>query len=408
MSATVENHRVTMWMGGPSLLDAPAELRRALAEDLLATTARYKVRNIVTNEPRSYRAGPGGRSKFLDAVAADQIEDFGIHSPPYSPFPEDVPPEGLVSLSVVFGYRHSPEFASRIEITVAPGADSSVEEVAVSQVALISRWFDRLGAGSAFVSSLTFHEGRRTGDYTITTRYEEAHGSGSLLYWPSLQRYVRGAFWGNGLSAAVCTYLGGRDAVLRAAPAFVKVPLGTGAWLQLSASPPAETNAITRLEAYLQPVLGWSREDVAPRPNFASSSRGASAVQSVEVAAHEDSLDGAPPRTRRRTVPIKWLRASADTADGIAIHLAHPAVKATENRIVGVVEDWYADGVAGMYGGGKFHTLSGPTVAGPVLRWSVDFGLANQRQALRDLARRLAALGIEEIRQIVVGTEQVG
>ena len=176
-----------------------------------------------------------------------------------------------------------------------------------------------------------------------------------------------------GLRADLCDVLGGREYVLRDAPAPIVRPLGEGVWLQLSESPPADYDALARLADFLGPALRWAGNDLRAAIEESRSQSRAEQLQDrpidvdgleAEAAAHAARVaeqGSAAHLGKRKTVPIRGLRdVGVDVA--LNIYLAAPPTTPQLTYLVAMIQRWYADGFEGKFGGNGFHGLTGPTV----------------------------------------------
>jgi hypothetical protein len=302
---------------------------------------------------------------------------------------------GDASCIFSFGVPEDADFALYAGLLVRPYFADQRQGVLEQLVALVTRWFVEWGAGAAFVSFAG--PGRpEQQDVPLRTAHEVAHILPTLLLWPDVCRYSRGAFWGTGLGPDLCDPLSGRDRVLRDAPVSVAQPLGDGAWLQLSGIPPAEPAELQQLATFLQPLLTWTAADLLAH---ARSHVTTIPPEEEQHRPRQRPIRGAP------TLPVRFRRDFEGTG-GFNLHLAAPPTAAQRDDIQAVMDAWYQDGFWGAFGGRGLHELTGPSVDGAVLRWFIDFGSADERIAVRVLAQRLAPLPGLAGARLVIGTEE--
>jgi hypothetical protein len=395
---------LTAWLAAPPTLRDAHELVFALVDDLLLVLRPYAIRTIYTSEPRYYRLGSTGRARLAEALTSGQVENLHLGSDPATRA------QGSAVASLFLGSKASVDTATRVGIRIQPYEDSGAEPALIARqlVHFVARWFGRLRAAAAFVSD-------RLDDDTNCTVYEAERSQGALFTWPALRRYSRGVFWGTGLGPDHCAQLGGREQVLRDAPADVRRPLEEGVWLQLSEVPPAEPYAYRRLGEYLAPLMTWTRDDVQlmvpSAGDTAETASSAIARQPAELPSIPGTLQGLPSGSlgRRRAVPMRLIGGDVEVQTGLNVYLSEPPTPGQLEALIAAVQAWYQEGFDGAFpsglGQGAFHHLFGPSVEGAVLRWHVDFGSADERHALKSLRMRLADVTNVSVLRLIVGTE---
>jgi hypothetical protein len=372
--------RVCAWLGAAPELATRPEALFAIVQELIGLVQPIPIDAVFTSEPRSYRITPNGLHALETALAMRRIESLLFSSP-------SGPPPYVTSADVMIYLGASDDSEPRpanigIGFVLPDPADR--EPVVQRLAAFVQRWAATLEVASAFVSTdprdtagLTWLEGERK---TLATRT-----------WYQAQLNARGVSWGMMLGSALCARLGGRERVLEEAPAAIRTALGDGVWLQLSAIPSADPNAVERMTAYLNPLLNWS----APE--------------------HRVALPIARQQTPRvvggdSAVPIRWLVPGEDTS-AINIYLARSVSDAGVNAVVVAVKDWFKAGfVAHSDESPRFHYVSmhSHDREDAVLRWQIDLGHVDERVAVEELARALVALPEHPVTEIVVGVEEIG
>lgn len=389
--------QLVAWLGGSPALGGDADRLLALLDDVLALARPYGVDSVWSSEPRTYRLTPRGRDALGQALAAGRPESLIVASDPR------VRTSGATA-ELTLGAREFPSAARQVSVRLRP--PDRWDETALQLVDLVQRWFAPVGAAAAFVSAFRFGDTAAQDDPTVTAHERGPERQALWTVWPALPRYLRGAFWGNGLGAGLCARLGGPERVLADAPVALARPLGDGVWLQLPGTPPAAGEDLARLGEYLAPLLHWTKADVAPlappRPRVPSRQRPAGAATA-------SSGSSRPPRGRAVAV-----RLASELGPDVALNVTLAASPTDEQRaaIEAAVDAWYHAGFAGAFpsgvGRGVFHDLTGPSSDGAVLRWQADLGSADVERAIRVLAERLGAVPGVAVRRLVVGTEEVG
>lgn len=386
---------VTAWMGFPPWVREQGELVFTLSESLLATLPQFSpIERIYSSEPRYYQPTPQGAAALSAALAAKHIDSLELGSPA-----RPKAQSSQVSGSLHLGFSWRSDLAVTVGIMVQP-AGIAPSAVADHLTSFVGRWFERLDAASAFVSYFRLEGRKQVGDAPRMTTHEEERGRTIPFQYEVLKRYMRGAFWGTGLGSELCQQLGGREVVLRDAPATISRRLGAGVWLQLSPEGPiAADGTLASLRHFLAPVLRWSPHEVrnlvaaTPTPTLQADQP----PGPTGIATHE------APRQRRRAVPV----ADAGDEGGLNIYLDTAPSPIDVASITATVADWFRDGVNEAFGG-PLHELTGPVTEHTVMRWRIDFGTADTRRAVRDLSRRLGGLPGIGVSRLVVGVESAG
>jgi hypothetical protein len=282
-----------------------------------------------------------------------------------------------------------------LAMSVKCGEQSEATGTVVDEMAqLIRHWFAPLHAAAAFVSN-------REGGYVGSTRHESHSDRRMLVTWEAVNHYARGTTWSMGLGPTLCNRLEGAESVLANAPVPIKGRLGDGVWLQCSGNPADDYESVlAALEAYLYPLLDWTRDDPIvqwPKPY---------APPSDSTPRRGRSTSPSPVAGVVTPVPVEYLPdVGLDT--GLNLYLREPLDETRLAALTELVGDWYGRGLFGGFGGVGFHELRGPIVDGSILRWRIDFGSADILVALETLARELGAteLGMQ---RLVIGVEHVG
>lgn len=401
MNATGTRGGMTAWVAGPPSARNDSALLVFLVEDVLRLLKPYGIGLLLSSEPKTYGPSDEGLRLLAESLAEGRIDGISLGSQP-----SRLQGPGYGCADLDFGQATYPsEMAVRIGVRIRPFQSEDVASVGESLTTFARSWFARLGAAAAFVSASWMVDGYMVGDSDSRTSHEAVHGLPSLTLWPDLCRFARGAFWGMGLGHDLCERLGGRERVLGEAPALVAEPLATGAWLQLSGVPPADPVEIERLRGFLAPVLNWSLSDTLHGKLFAPAGRARELVpnrgsQRIESTTPKRVVEGF-----RIAVPTRFLR-QLSSLEGVSIHFDSPPTREQSSTIEALVADWYRQGFNGGFGGAGLHSISGPIVEGSVLRWLVDFGDVDVRQAGHALARILGQLKGIRVARLVFGTEQ--
>lgn len=381
---------LTVWLAGAPERARDGALTASLVEDLLTLLQPHGVTGVWTSEPRTYRASPRGLAQLRAAIEVGRVTSVVMSAEPGRTAGDAT---GRVDFTSRQQYLPAVQVGARI---AAPGAAIGAMVEPLAQ--FVQRWAERLEAGAAFLST-------DPDDGFLQTRYERERLQGTVFNWAAVRRYARGVFWGMLLGPDLCGVLGGLERVQAEAPVDEARRLGEGLWLQVSAVPPPPEDALQRLEAYLQPLLGWTRDDLTrlgqPRPTPGEARPPGTSIVSM----------ARPQGTRRERVrphvSVQYLGpVGVDT--GLHVHLAAPPSASEREVLVRLVGDWYTAGVLGQFGGAGFHDLMGPSEEATVLHWRIDLGSADGPRAIHDLAARLGALPSPGIERLVVGTERVG
>lgn len=417
---------LTAWIGAPPDLWQDGALVYALITDLVELLHPYGLYpTIYTGEPRNYRRTPKGLAQLEQAVLQRRADFVSIITPAWVPKPGPISDQALASISMMS--REFPGSASKIEISIRPTRRSEFPLAASRVTDFVIRWFAPLRAAAAFVSA-TWYARRnpvtRTnpslGDHATGTAFER-DGRLHLGQWEEITRFGRGAFWGTGLGPDLCARLGGQARVLAQAPVPIARPLDGGVWLQLPSVPPAAPADLARLASYLEPILSWNDEEVWTLRKEAQARRRAEeaarfsemapSVVAETILREAEERGQGPTRGKRKAVPIRGLdRIDVDVT--LNLRLSGPLTPVQQALVESVVDGWYRNGFDGAYqigpGSGGFHSLSRPSVDGPVLRWHVDLGTADGTKAIHDLAKRLGNVPDVTVRRLDLGTEEVG
>lgn len=385
--------RVTAWIGLPPMIRDAPETLIAFLDDLLQLVEPYNVQSVQSGEPRMYRLNVRGRAGLKDALMEKRIEYFTLVNEDFATYPHI-----YCNVFAQFGYRQHPNAAARIDFRVWPRTLADSQGAADTIADFIKRWFIPLHAGAAFVSLTDSQNSAHVGDDPTITSYEKLRQQ-SLLHWPAITRYVRGAFWSNGLGPDLCARLGGQAQVLRDAPVFCAEPLGKGVWLQTSEVFPASQETLDQLARFLAPLLDWTKNDILPY----FSQIGAALIPQ-EITAETDEFEDA----LHPMVAVRWLDTSYESDVSINIYVASSPTLEQRVSIQALLSRWYAVGFNGGFGGSGFHSITDASFGGPVIRCSIDLGKVDALLAFDSLRKRLAALPNIEVREVVLGTEVVG
>lgn len=389
-SSPPENeYGLTAWLIAPPELARNSPALRDLWSDLLEFAGPYRVDSFWTSAPKTYGNTPTGRAQLTDALAGGRAPTLIFRGYRASPSP------GVLDTILSLRALEYADLAVKLEIAVS--WSRAVEWTAAGElIDLIRRWFARVRAAAASISD-------RQGDSARVTPHELQPRRRALVTWDALNFYARGAAWAMGLGPGLCARLGGPERVLAEAPVPLREPLGQGVWLQCSSSPFEDyAPVLTRLEAYLHPLLDWTRDDplvqwprwgppVPETEPTAPSARGQVRLTSAAAA---------------RPVPLEYLP-DVELDTGLNVYLAAPPSERQVERLRDLVGRWYGEGVTGGFGGVGLHDLGGPTVDGSVLRWRVDFGSADPEVAIDALARELGAATDLRVERLLIGVEHV-
>jgi hypothetical protein len=388
---------ITAWVAGPPMVRRDSSLLISLVDDLLRLLKPYGIGSLLTSEPKIYHSTPNGLKLLAESLLQRRIDGISLGSEPYR-----VNDAGYACADLDFGQAtYASDMALGIDVRIRPALTTDIDNTAASLNSFAKNWFSKLGAAAGFISAWQMGDEHTMGDFASRTSYEATNGLPGLMLWSDVCRFARGAFWATGLGPDLCAQLGGRERVLRDAPTVVAEPLGTGVWLQLSGVPPPDPVEVEHLQRFLAPVLNWRLSDTnygqrpAPTPG--------------ELGARPTRKAGSPIVTRPAdgacVVPIHFLRGVSGT-DGVNIHLQSRPNRSQCAAIQALVSGWYRHGFHGGFGGTGLHSISGPIVDGNVLRWLVDFGDVDVRQAAGTLAQSLGQLKGVRVARLVFGTEQ--
>lgn len=393
---------LTAWLGGPPGILVGGDLVVSLLGDLIEIMRPYGVWEIGTSEPRTYGLSSRAQGQLAEALKAGRITDLGfVGGSVFDPWGG---PQVSVQVSLRSPYGNY--FATTVGLDIRRLTQAEAVTAAPILAELITRWFAPLQAAAAFVSD-------RPEDAAIITVHERSERRGSLLTWPAIGHFLRGVFWGMGLGPSLCARLGGRGRVLVEAPVAVARTIGEGVWLQVTPEPPAGEAALARLAAYLKSLLHWTpAERRALRPTSSSTSTTSETEADSLVSTPQRERDPALGReagtrvTRGREVPISIIEL-IDPDVCLNVYLRAAPSRSQQDAVERAMATWYERGFEGQFGRAGFHSLSGPTVDGRVMRWSVDLGSADSQRALEALAHSLGRLSSPRVQRVVVGTEHV-
>jgi hypothetical protein len=391
---------LTAWLAGPPELGNDPEFAMALITDLLlflrGGEQRFRVDSVLTDEPRIYPTDSQGLADLARRIRAKSARELDFAGESRDRAVGDVTAHITLGRSLSF---RSP-LATAVGVALRPADGHRLADTTERVVGFVKRWFVAMSAVSAFVSNYGALAGRSFGDHSTATEHEHGAERTVLLEWEDLRRFARGAFWGTGLGPDLCARLGGRERVLSEAPAARKEPLGEGVWLQLSAAPPTDQSSLETLRVYLQPLLEWTRVDLATQ--FPNGPRERSGGGHGRLASRDSASS---PRVSVQVLP----RFHEDHSGGLNIYLGAPPTSEEQEVIERTVRSWYDSSFQASSSGAQqagFHDIRGPTVEAQVMRWFIDLGMANAPVALDALAAELGRLGGVKVDRLVVGTEE--
>ncbi len=212
----------------------PATARRS---SVYAGTTHY--RTIVGEDLRDWNG--------VERVGALPSSQLGAVSVGYA---SDDEPKGLVDIGIDFASKRGVDIADEWSLWAHP----SVASPAV--LAEIVDWFiESAVEAQACTGFITFDT------FARESPYEAGLGYGFLESLRLCDRFLRGYFWGNLLSAAHLDALGGRDYVLACAPVHiardVSQPNHPLVYLQICEDDPSSVSMeqLASLREFLKPVL---------------------------------------------------------------------------------------------------------------------------------------------------------
>lgn len=267
--------------------------------------------------------------------------------------------------------------------------------------------FTRLGCCYGFIHLEDAYRGLR--DSPTYTRVENEQGIPGMLLPEALAQvervtnWVRGAFWGNWLGPGQIEALGGKQRVLKEAPAAVKLDLGPpGVYLQATKSVwKLQRRHMEQLEEFMRPALP-TREALGypPLPRRTPE----------ELAALAGAPDP-PPLPRRRvgryepSFPVTQSRQRGGGNVVFALHVVPDPTQELARAVAQLLRPWWEEGAQGAFGGTGFQFLSDIGIEGDAIIWFVDWGDA-RTDGYYDLLRRLDEFCTE--RHVTVTRLQVG
>ena len=398
-ASALEPLTITAWLAGPPDLSDEAQLVMSLVEDILVVRRgpadQVKIETLLSDEPRTYSADRRGLGALAEKIRVKAVGGLDISgSAPGGSI-------GDVTAQINLGRSHPYRSPLATSVWIAMRSNGDRADTAARLVDFVKGWFVPMRAASAFVSYSGRPGAGHSSDWGTVTRHEAAPDRTVLVEWADLRRFARGAFWGTGLGFELCERLGGRDRILSQAPAPVKEHLNGAVWLQLSSVPPADELALQKLSSFMSPLLQWTRADL--RTQFPESR-----PTMPESGGRRRRPEDLPTAHR---VPMRILDSfHEDRSGGLNIYLAVAPNPEQRIAIEESVRTWYESSFQGFFAsrfGIGFHDIQGPRIDGRIMRWVIDLGIANSREALDALAVRLALLPGVEIDQLVVGTERV-
>jgi len=239
--------RVTGWMLAPPVTGDYSGIVVRLVNELLALLSDYGA-GMAFYSP-FFQGYP--QPTLQEALSQEIVEIIDIHD--YSSSAS----KNSASVHISPGLPRESINVFCLSCFIQPGNSHQILETANDLAHFFKRCFTELNGDSAFISMSTMSPSRIVnGDNPAATTLE-IDRQVKLANDDLWHRFVRGVFWGNGLSSELCDRLGGQATVLRDAPVFRAEPAAKGVWLQLSKSFPPKTEEIDRLKTYLSPLLGW-------------------------------------------------------------------------------------------------------------------------------------------------------
>jgi hypothetical protein len=400
MVVRMERFTVTAWLGAPPNLKLDGERVGSVIDDALRLYGNKSEIEIRSSEPCRYRLTPTGRESLSRAITRGAVRSLLY----YGEYPASYA-SGENRFSIRFDDLPDPYQASTFSVVITD-KDTVSTAAAVSET--IKRWFVCLDAACAWVS---YRRGDDIDDSSSTawTKLEATRRQRLSSYWPALQTFVRGAFWGNLLSASHCDRLGGRDRILREAPVWHAQPVGEGIWLQLSKTLPPSPDAVDRLEAYLAPLLNWTPTDVEQW-------RLAWATKNSEY--YNSKQFHSPPETRSiaySDLPeVRWLFEPEDAWDlDINIYVDEALGEEARQQIGAIIQGWFAEGAQaeGFESDVPYHLreMTEPAFGEMAVRFSVECRSEGKFPLIVERLREwLTMVTTVRITEVILGMETVG
>lgn len=392
-TAVSDYYRIILRLAASPLLRYKVPLLILLVREIRALLRTYGVMGIYSSEPRLYRDSPNADKLLAEALSFQCINQIDMVS--------ETTVCGQAHVSINLGSVSPIERATSITIIVHPVNELLLFDVAAAFSAFINRWFEKLGAASAFVD-VSFDPNQQVFQAIKLLR----HNYGVLSEWADVRRFITGVFWGQALGHDLCKRLGGQHKVMHEAPFAVSAELGQGVWLQF---PPVKFNheQVESISAYFLPLISWTKDDVNNSQHV---------VQSMRLISYKaQRRQRIPLSFPKAQVPLHLLDHGLDELDtAINIYFDTSLSKDQSAKVGAEIDRWYNDGTRRHFATdsnsmfGLFHSLEGPAINGTVWRYSLDRGPdVDALKAFDVLCKRLAALPNIAISKVVIGLEVV-